>query len=308
MVSLQPRFPFPLEDDRYVYVNNLKPLEPPCCIQLTTEYFDEISEKRRLLSARPERCFHALPDTMAAQWEVVDTVVQQLVETYPDCFTLEKRGDEWTFRNLLLNEIEHFTFGDASTLPVQPLDWIGRHVQEDLIIMVQRDDDLFLEAGQLCFPSVWSLTFDLGMSFQEIHRPVPWNPELAERIRRFLLRVEAGKPWTRLNWTMHVGKRLDIPPETFDEWGPARYQLAPENVADEVQFRIEEQCVLRLPGCNALLFTIHTYMKSLGELVRQKEWAKKLHSVLVTLPDEVVAYKGLSTYRHLVIDYLGRCV
>jgi dimethylamine monooxygenase subunit A len=307
MVSLQHRFPFPLEEDRHVYSNNLKPLEPPWCIHLTDAYFDEVAEKRRLLAAHPERCFHALPGTLAAQWEVVDTVVHQLVETYPECFSLEKRGDEWTFRNLLLDETVHFTFGDAATLPVQPLDWIGRHVQEDLIIMVQRDDDLFLEAGQLCFPSVWSLTFDLGMSFQEIHRPVPWNPELGEKIRRFLLRVEAGKPWTRLNWAMQVGRWLHISPETFDEWGPARYQLTPDSVATEVHLRVEEQCVMRLPGSNALLFTIHTYLNSLGELSQHPEWAKRLHSVLVTLPDEVTEYKGLSAYREKVIDYLERC-
>ncbi len=306
MVSLQQRFPFPLEEDRHIYSNNLKPLEPPCCIRVTAEYFDEVAEKRRLLATHPERCFHALPGTLAAQWEVVDTVVHQLTATYPDYFALEKRGDDWTFRNRLLGETDRFYFGDATTLPVQPLDWIGRHVQEDLIIMVQRDDDLFLEAGQLCFPSVWSLTFDLGMSFQEIHRPVPWNPELGEKIRRFLLRVEAGKPWTRLNWAMQAGRRLDIPPETFDEWGPARYKLTPDNVADEVHLRVEEQCVMRLPGSHALLFSIHTYLKSLRELSQHPEWAKRLHSVLVTLPDEVTEYKGLSAYREKVIDYLGR--
>jgi dimethylamine monooxygenase subunit A len=306
MVTLPQRFPFPLEDDKYLYSNNLKPLEGHSCIQLTAEYFEEVAEKRRLLDTHPNRCFHALPNTLPAQWEVLDTVVHQLAEAYPDCFQLETKGDEWTFQNVLLNEIEHFTFGDASTLPLQPLDWFGRHVQEDLIVMVQRDDDLFLEAGQLCFPSAWSLTFDLGMAFHDIHQPVPWNPELAEKIRRFLLRVEAGKPWTRVNWAMHVGRRLDISPEAFDEWGPAKYQVTPENVADEAQFRIEEQCVLRLPGSNALLFSIHTYLKSVGELAERPDWAHKLHAVLSSLPEPVAEYKGLAAYREQVIEYLGQ--
>jgi hypothetical protein len=308
MRPMQRRFPFPLEEDQYLYSNNLKPLEPVCFIQVTTNYFDEIAEKRQLLAAHPERCFHALPGTLSAQWEVVDAVTHQLVEHYPDYFALEKRDDEWTFRNLLLHETDRFRFGDESTLPLQPLDWIGRHVQEDLLIMVQRDDDIYLEAGQLCFPSAWSLTFDLGMSFQEIHRPVPWSPELAEKIRRFLLRVEAGKPWTRLNWTLQVGRRLHIPLETFDEWGQARYHVTPKDVAHEVHFRVEEQCVLRLPGSNALLFSIHTYLKSLADICEHPDWARRLHSVLVTLPEQVVEYKGLSAYRELVIDYLGRYV
>ncbi len=88
---------------------------------------------------------------------------------------------------------------------------------------------------------------------------------------------------------------------------PVRYQVVPEDVADEVQFRVEEQCVLRLPGSNALLFSIHTYLKSVGELSQNPDWAQKLHSVLVTLPEQVAAYKGLTAYRAQVIEYLERC-
>ena len=110
-----------------------------------------------------------------------------------------------------------------------------------------------------------------------------------------------------MNWTMHVGKRLDMPPETFDEWGPARYQLAPENVADEVQFRVEEQCVLRLPGSNALLFSIHTYLKSLGEIPDTRSGRKSCTRCSITLPEQVAAYKGLTAYREQVIEYLERC-
>ena len=92
MIALEQRFPFPLEEDSYFFSNNLKPLQPPCCIQLTTEYFHEVAEKRRLLAAHPERCFHTLPGTLVAQWEVVDTVVHRLVDNYPDCFTLRSGG------------------------------------------------------------------------------------------------------------------------------------------------------------------------------------------------------------------------
>ncbi|WP_256942263.1 DUF3445 domain-containing protein [Bacillus sp. OV166] len=52
----------------------------------------------------------------------------------------------------------------------QPLDFIGRHVQEDIIFMMQRDGDLYLDAGQLCFPANWSLAFDLGLYFLFIMR------------------------------------------------------------------------------------------------------------------------------------------
>lgn len=304
MVSLQHRFPFPFEETHHIYSNNLKPLESACCIQVTDQYVLEVAERRRLLFNHPDRCFRATLDTLSAQWEVLDAVIHQLVNHYPECFELQKHGDEWIFRNILLNETERFTFGDESTLATQPLNWIGRQVQEDLILMVQRDDELYLDAGQLSFPSVWSLTFDFGMSFREIHRPVPWSEELGDKIRRFLLRVEVGRPWTRLNWAMQVGRRLDISPETFADWGAARYQLTQENLAKEVHLRVEEQCILRLPGSNALLFTIHTYLKSLEELSENPEWILTLHAVLTTLSEQVAEYKGLTVYRQDVIQRL----
>ncbi|WP_445491928.1 heme-dependent oxidative N-demethylase subunit alpha family protein [Niallia sp. 03133] len=124
------------------------------------------------------------------------------------CFTLDKDGDEWHFINHLLQEEQIFKFGDLTSLSVEPLDFIGRHIQEDIMFLNQRGGNIYLDAGQLCFPGNWSLPFNLGRTFEEIHSPVPSFSDsgLARKAREFLMRIETGKPWTRFNWTITAGK------------------------------------------------------------------------------------------------------
>lgn len=301
-------FPFPLNGDTYAYSNNLRPLDPPVVINVTDTYTDELRQKRRLLDTHTERCCLAQPETTAAQWEVADILLNELAEVHPDLFHLEKHGNVWTFTNHVFMEKTTFTFQDDASLPLAPLDFVGRQVQEDLLLLGQYDDRLILEAGQLCFPGNWSLQFDIGMPFTDIHGPVPGlrSVGLAKKIERFLMRVESGRPWTRLNWSLNAGHRLDTSPETFDEWGPMRYQVTQENVARFVHLRVEAQNLVRLPRTNFLLFTIHTHLLELAELAHNSVWLSRLYHVIDGLSPELTGYKGHGPYRDVVLAYLSR--
>lgn len=299
-------FPFPFKEDVYRYSNNSIPLEQPNCIEITSSYLNEIQLKRELIRQYPDRCYQSLPHTMKGQWEIVELVIEHLQNVYPNWFQIEKENENWTFHNKLLDEKHIFRFGDGTSIPCEPLDFIGRHVQEDLIYMKQRDGDLYLEAGQLCFPANWSLAFDLGMSFKEIHKPIPGFKEddLDARILQFLLNLEAGKPWWRKNWSLMAGNRLDTSLETFDVWGKGRKEVTKNNVGNFVHLRVEVQKLFRLPRTNGILFTIHTHMLSLEKLAANMEWAKQFYHILQELPPHIVDYKGLSLFKELVVEYL----
>jgi dimethylamine monooxygenase subunit A len=300
------QFPYPFKGNMYRYSNNSIPLDVPISVEITTNYIKEIKLKRQLLNDHPERCFQSLPFTLKAQWEILELILDHLVYYYPDKFTLTKTNSLWTFQNQLLNETHQFKFGDESTLPQQPLDFIGRQVQEDLILMSERDGNLYLDAGQLCFPANWSLAFDLGMSFKEIHHPIPGFKEenLDERILNFLLRLEAGNPWGRKNWSLMAGDRLDTSLETFDQWGKGRKQVTPDNAGDIVHLRVEVQTLFRLPRSNGILFTIHTHLLPLGKLAKKQEWLEQFYHILQELPPHIIDYKGLSLFKDAVMDYL----
>lgn len=299
-------FPYPFKEEVYRYSNNSTPLDLSNSVDITPHYKEEIKLKRQLLQHHPERCYQSLPHTLNGQWEILELVMEHLATYYHDQFNLDKNGKQWTFENKILQEKHDFIVGAESTLPCQPLDFIGRHVQEDLIFMMQRDGDLYLDAGQLCFPANWSLAFDLGMSFREIHKPIPgFNEEgLDGRIHQFLLQLEAGNPWWRKNWSLMAGNRLDTSLETFDVWGKCRKEVTKDNAGEFVHLRVEVQKLFRLPQSGGILFTIHTHLLSLEKLASKPEWAKQFYQIIRHLPPHIVDYKGLSLFKNAVIDYL----
>jgi hypothetical protein len=310
MNSKPSRFPFPLKEDYYRYSNNSTLLDPPVAIEITQEYQEEIELKRRLLAENHSRFYQSLPHTLEAQWEVVRLVLEQLAAYYPEQFQLERDGNDWKFTNRLTKETEQFTFGDPASLPCEPLDFAGRHVQEDLILMGHRDNDLYLDAGQLCFPSNWSIEFNLGMTFVELHTPIPrfTDDGLDLKIRDFIMRIEPGTPWVRRNWGLNAGRRLDATPGTFHIWGQERAKVTEENAGERVYMRVEVQKLFRLPYSYSILFTIHTHLLSLKELSQNREWAVRLLAVLQEIPDFISEYKGFSQYKSSVIHYLTRVV
>ncbi|MCH6269252.1 heme-dependent oxidative N-demethylase family protein [Neobacillus citreus] len=301
------RVPFPFKGNSYRYSNNAASLESGRLLDITPEYFEEIELKRHLLETVPDRTYQSLEHSMEAQWEILEMIMNEMASAHPNYFSLNKDGNRWTFINHLLGEEQTFTFGDAQTLPYEPLDFIGRHVQEDLIYLGQRDGDLYLEAGQLAFPANWSLAFDLGMDFLSIHSPVPKafsGSGLAEKVRGFIMRIEAGKPWTRFNWTITVEPVLDTAPENFDEWGHKKEQVTVDNVGELVYLRVEDQRLFRLPGSNGILFGIHTHLISLDELCKNHQWMNQFYNVLLDLPDELAEYKGFISYKEKIVSYL----
>ncbi len=302
------RFPFPFNADSYRYSNNARSLVPPACLDITPEYCDEIKQKRHLLEQYHERTFQSFAHSMEAQWDVLELLMNEMAMVHSRYFSLDKQGDLWTFRNHLLGEEQSFTFGDSSTLPFEPLDFIGRHVQEDLVLMLQRDGDLYMDAGQLCFPANWSIAFDLGMTYLQFHSPVPVYSDsgLAEKVRNFLLRMESGKPWTRYNWTITVGRRLDTFPENYDEWGSEKRHVTALNAGRLVHLRTEDQRLFRLTRSNGILFSIHTHLISLEELVNNLSYAERFYRVLCDLPDELADYKGFISYKPVMLEYLER--
>ncbi|NLP51703.1 DUF3445 domain-containing protein [Bacillus sp. RO1] len=302
------RFPYPFKGDSYRYSNNSTLLTPPSSIEITGSYLKDIQLKRSLLSEHHSRCYESFSHTNKAQWEVLELVMTDLVSYFPESFSLKKERQNHIFINHLTQEKYEFNLGDNSTLPNEPLDFIGRHVQEDLILMMQRDGDLYLDAGQLCFPANWSLAFNHGMSFKNIHFPIPGFKEEGwdERILQFLLRLEAGNPWGRKNWSLMAGNRMDTSLETFDVWGKDRKNVTVDNAGEFVHLRVEVQKLFRLPRSNAILFTIHTHLLPLEKLIEIPEWRRQFYQILVELPSHIVEYKGISLYKDKVLAYIEK--
>ncbi|MGH1431441.1 MAG: heme-dependent oxidative N-demethylase family protein [Neptuniibacter sp.] len=309
------RFPFPFPEDDYRYSVNMEPHTPKGgegsayehFIDVDEHYLSEMKERSLVLKEMPHRCL-AMEHMDLACWDMIERCMVTMSEDYPQHFKLERNGENWTWENKLLNQKDEFVFGDSSTLPLPPMEYIGRQVQGDFALLDQREGDLFLDAGIITCPADWSLAFDAGMNFTEWHGPVPMahSEGIFERALKYLTAIQVGKPVRRMNWTMTVNARMDTSPETYHEWGHERTSVTPENVAEKVYLRVELQVLDRMPRSNALMFSIRTYLMSLEDIVTNPEWAKRMHRVMKTLPAPLIDYKGLTRYHGMVVEYLSQ--
>ncbi|WP_270180807.1 heme-dependent oxidative N-demethylase family protein [Alkalihalobacillus sp. CinArs1] len=307
-MSSKVEFPFPFTSDHYEYTNNSSPLIPARTVTVSSNYVEEVRLKRKLLEENHERCYRSLPISLESQWETLLLVFRELATYEPEHFSFKRRGNTYVFTNHLLQEEETFVYRDHSSIDFEPLDLVGRHVQEDLIVMGDRHDGLFLEAGQLCFPSNWSLTFVLGMEFKTIHTPVPAIAEFIEKVERFITRIRPNTAWERKNWSITISHKLDTPLETYSDWGKLRYHVTKENAGELVNLRVEVQRLFRLPVTNDILFSIHTYLLPLNELVANDDWLKKFYTNVKTLPQELADYKGISLYKPELLGFLEKAL
>lgn len=306
------RFPFPFPEDEYMYSVNLEPAsagEPGSVYEhwfdVDEHYLSEVEERRIVLEQDPGRC-RVLPHMQTAEWDTLEMIMTHFAQDYPHLFSLERDGNSWTWENKVLGIRDTFTFGDASTLPYGPFEYITRQAQGDFNILDQRDNDLFMDGGMITCPADWSLSFDLGMSFKQWHGPVPLAHEIGvfDRALKYLLALQVDRPVRRLNWTMTMHPRMDTSPEMYHRWGADRAKITAENAGELAHLRVELQLLARLPRSNGMLFGIRTYLISLSDLVTNPAWARRMHNVLKTLPVKIAEYKGMSLTREPMLAWL----
>jgi dimethylamine monooxygenase subunit A len=298
---------FPFDGETYAMTMGTRALGMERVIEIDEGYREEVGLKRRLLEEDYASYFRAGRETEEAQWEVVRLLLPEIARSYPKAFTLLIDDDEWTWRNAILEEEITFRYGDASSLPYAPLDWLGRQMQEDLLLLAD-SEGMPLVAGQLCFPNAWCLEDKLGQSFLDIHGPVPFFAQKLGRSTSLLLeRLKVDRPVGRVNWSFKTVPRLNLMPCFDDEVRQADKEITKETMGSQCWLRVERQTLTRLPVGRAILFTIHTYQTLVGEL--EPDEARRAVKVLRGVPPETFAYKGMTTYAHLLIEYLdGRAM
>jgi len=308
------RFPFPFDRDHYMYAVNIEPHNKGApgtafenLIDVDEHYVSEMEDRALVLKEDPLRC-QCLPHMTLAGWDLLELLMEQQALGYPEHFSLERDGDGWRWINRPLGIDDRFRFGDVSTLPYGPMEYITRQSQGDFCLLDQRNNNLWMDAGMVTTQADWSLDFDLGMNFMEWHAPVPRAHEMGvfDRALKFMLNLREGQPVRRLNWTMTVNARLDTSPENYHKWGVDRASVTAANVGEKGHLRVELQSFFRLPRSNAIVFPIRCYLIKLEELATVVKWARRAHRVLRDLPEDLASYKGLVRWRHIAVDYLAQ--
>ncbi|MEU7812506.1 DUF3445 domain-containing protein [Pseudonocardia sp. NPDC049154] len=320
-LSVSPRlatFPFPFRADSYRYSTNVEPARVPVeteagswgagILHLDEDYTGELAERRRILAVDPSR-LQVLPHMRPAAWDALLTVLRELHAQHPESMSLEQDGPTFVWRNSLLGVEQRFTEGADDHLPGGPLGFLGSQIQDDVVLLDQREGSLWADAGVVTFAADWSLGFDVGMRFLEVHGPVPRIHEegIISRAERFLMRLQPGEEYRRTNWSMSVDRRLDQSTEVYPEWGPDRRAIVdagPAELARRLHLRVEVQHLIRLGASGAIMFLIRTYLVPLDELALVPAWRARFGRVLAELPEDMADYKGLVRFRDAAARWL----
>jgi len=148
-------------------------------------------------------------------------------------------------------------------------------------------------AGEVVFPSVWSLPEKLGLPMCAVHEPVPGlQSQLGAGIQTFFSRLEPGAAWQRENWGLAADAELNHhPTRSF-------LRLTATARPETTWIRLEHQYLTRLSVSRCILFGIRVTCHRLDEVAALPGMRERLHRALTTMPEPVASYKGLSECRH----------
>lgn len=159
-------------------------------------------------------------------------------------------------------------------------------VADDLCLLVPDDGGWRLAAGCVCFPSYWRPVDRIGGPLDEVHAPVPGYPgALAGRVDGFLGRLRPGQGVWRRNWLVHDVADLHLP-----RWDASVERPTP--VPAGRWLRSERQTLVRLPTCDAVVFTIRTQQVPMAVLAARPDVAAGLAAAIRGWSPEQRAYKG----------------
>ncbi len=302
---------FPFSDDVFSMRMGIHALGDGAIIEVDApRYHDEVQLKQAILRDNYGYYFQALPDTMPMQWEAVELLLPELARCYPAHFALHTDGDDWRWHNMLLDQTLRFHLGDCTSLPQPPLDWLGRQVQEDLLLLSgDVAAGMPLVAGQLCFANAWCLDDKMGKSFLSIHDEVPLFAEQLGRSSNLLMeRLKPGRPVWRINWSIKATSALNLAPPINVALTPLQAHVTAANAGERCMLRIERQVLLRLPRTGGILFTIHTHQATIARVAEHAAHGERLLGVLRTTPPDMLRYKGIAPFVAPLRDYLqARC-
>lgn len=185
---------------------------------------------------------------------------------------------------------------------LHPLDTAGRLVQEDLVLLVERDGHLVVGGGSVCFPNRWDLRSKLGRTMAEVHEPVPYlNEQLAGPIDKVLSRLRPELGFWRLGWGI-----LDTPEPYQALDGTAhRSAVAREDLGlHDMWVRVERETLRRFPSTGAVLFTIRTRIAPLASLLVDPALADELADAVAAVPDAVARYKELHDVGDRIVGWM----
>ena len=278
----------------------LKAFDPAHWIVPDEHLVAQVREKAEHFDKRRDVVFRAEPDTVAAQAEVLEMLLDYLPAHYPALWRVD--GNKVTIVPAgLTYRVDEFAD--------RPLELACRLIQDDLVLMRKGEGGYRIAVGAVCFPSTWILAEKFGKPIADVHAPVPGfgrGSRSGTLVDRIFDNLKVDAPVERCNWTIFEVPDLHHPKRHFEH---QRFQGKTERLVLDSFLRAERQTLRRLPKSGDVLFTIQITVDPATELLKHPQRAQ----IAATLKDHVeslnadeLAYKGITGYQDIVVAELER--
>ncbi|WP_051330053.1 heme-dependent oxidative N-demethylase family protein [Niveispirillum irakense] len=285
-------FPWPFDGPSYRMAMGLRALAPDEWFAPDAGWSAQLARRTALLGQRKWDVLALMPEAAPAADEVLAMLFAHLPTYHPGWFRVEEDG--------LFSAITNDRFFPADF--DHPLHLLGHLLPDDLCLLTPSAGGWRLTGGVVCFPSHWLLPHKLGKPLPGIHRPVPgYDAKLAMPVDRFFDNLNPGRIVWRANWG------LSDDPDLFQPGGkahlPAAEAITPANAGQRLFLRVEKQTLVKLPQSGAVLFTIRTHQRALGDLTPDQQ--SHFTGILRSVPEDVARYKGLHRTGPLALAVLA---
>jgi Protein of unknown function (DUF3445) len=192
------------------------------------------------------------------------------------------------------------SFGPAQLDPsIAAPNELALALQDDWVVMSDKAELL-----HVCFPSGWRPREKLGQTMAQIHAPVAQGDRLIAASDQLTRAMLSKGPFVRYVWTLSPTNALSRHPDLYlqksPESPPVSNILAP--TLNDIWFRFERQITVPLPESRRALFLIRVFVMPLREVLASPQKAALLKDSLISMPLDVVAYKGIAALRDAVLS------
>jgi hypothetical protein len=277
---------------RYRLAMGLTPLDEAEWLIPDASLPEILAEKRRLLATRTESVLRVLPEAGAASVELLKLLARHLPRRFPETYRF---SDDRRLTSKASNET-----WDIESPPLHSLDIAGRLVAEDLCLLQASDAGYRLIGATLCFPNRWLLEEKIGEPLDFIHAPVPgFAPALERPVAHFFAALKPDRILARVNWGIADDPTLFQPVAR-----EANAAITAATAGSALYLRIERQTLRRLAESQAVLFTIHTEITPLDQVIATQADAIDLAGAIRDMSPAMLGYKHLTAVVPALLAWL----
>ncbi|KAH8655380.1 hypothetical protein BX600DRAFT_500584 [Xylariales sp. PMI_506] len=272
-------------------------------IQIDSGYLDRLEERVTTMNGNPNDTIGVNEISAPAILELFKLVIiEHIPKRFPTMFRLH--------RNILTNLVtgKAYDVQKASRDPELALRTLCENVEEDFYFMCPDNNGEWRFQGYIaCFPGGFFSPSRVGMSFAEIHAPVPlYKQRIANGVDKFVRRMKGGDLIQRFNWSLQVDG-----PDLFRLDGNNFYPERGDNLPDQSEDVDIDQCWLRcerqslkcLEESKAIVFCVRSYMTSLRDIVKEGSGVE-LAEAIESMPEKLGHYKKRPFWARDIMAFL----